>query len=144
MRIAIAPSACSTRHRIIALLCATIVAAGCTSSRPALTGAASSTLVPQAAAVRAAASIPDVALARNRLARLRITVGDLRGQGQISATRAAAILASADEVDAELGVLSTTVAPPTTPPAPPAPPGNGGHQKGKAKGKGDSKPPAND
>jgi uncharacterized lipoprotein YajG len=119
--------------RLGGLMCVLLVA-GCASSKPSMSASASATLVQQAASVRAAVTNNDLPGAHAQLARLRRTVADLEAKGQLSASRAAAILTSAAEVDTLLGPgatttnLTTTTTSVTTPP--PA--------KGKGNGKGHS------
>jgi glutamine cyclotransferase len=122
--------------------CGLAFAACGTSSTPAISAGVSATLAKQAAAVRAAATNHDVAGARQQLAQLRAEVSASQGQGHLSASRAAEILAAASQVDTQLNTLApATVAAPATTPAvavhAPVTSGRGGEKKGKKKGGGD-------
>ncbi len=73
---------------------------------------ASAALGPQVQQVRAAATRGDRAGAARELAELRKTVADLRQQGELSEAGAAKVLAAAAEVEARLGIGTTS---PTAP-----------------------------
>jgi hypothetical protein len=83
-------------------------------SKPALTTSASRNLAAEVAAVRTAAAQQDPAAAKLALDQLRATLLQLEQQGQVSATRAGAILSAAATVQDQLATLPATTAPPTT------------------------------
>ena len=115
----------------VAAILAAVALAGCGS--PGITPAASATLTQQVAAVQSAAAGQNWSSASTLLTQLRTRVTQLQAQGDISAAKAAAILASADQVAA----LIPTAAPPSASPPPPSPsPATppGGHGKGKGNG----------
>jgi hypothetical protein len=109
-----------------------VLANGC-GSKPALSPTAARALSEQVAAVRLAAGNQDPVTASDALGQLRATLARLEQQGQVSATRAGAILSDAAAVQQQLASLqtTTTAAPTTTTTAPPA-----GHGKGKGDGGG--------
>ncbi len=116
------------------VLAATLLSCG--SKERGLSDQAAAELQAGAAKVRSAAAAGDRTGATGALAALRGAVDRYRGQGQISAGRAAEVLAAAGEVEARL----TLLAPPPTVPAPaptttttarraPSEPGGGGDEK---------------
>ena len=116
------------------VLVAVISACG---SKAALTPAASQALGNQVAAVRLAAGQQDPVTAKRALDQLRATLAQLEQRGQVSATRAGAILSDAAAVQDQLGALPTpTTAPPPTTSAPP-PARGGGKDHGNGNGGGD-------
>ena len=129
------------RTRASATVCAgaalafACLTAGC-GTKAALTSTAAHTLGDQVAAVRLAAGQRDPAAARLALDQLRTTLAQLEQHGQVSATRAGAILSDVTAVQDQLGLLPTptTAAPTTTTTEPP--PGGNDHGKG-GKGGGD-------
>jgi hypothetical protein len=123
--------------RPLTVLLAAALLAGCGGARPAVTAAAASQLAAPIDALRRAAIADDPAGASAALAGLRVEVVRLRSAGQISAERAARVLADAADVEAQLASLpaptttttstSTTVAPPPpTAPRHDRPKGHGG------------------
>lgn len=116
--------------RRLALLVAILVAPGLLGScggHSSISAGASSQLETRAQAIRAAASAHDPAQAAAQLAAMRAQVTRLEQQGQISPSKAQAILAAADAVQAQLATIP--VPPPsttsTTPPAQLPAPGHG-------------------
>jgi hypothetical protein len=116
------------------VLCALLVGA-CGSSKPSISATASATLVGEVARIRAAVTSNDPAAAHAQLAQLRATVAALEAQGQLSGSRATTILATAAEVDTQLGPEATN--PPATTTTAPPPDQQNGNGNGKGKG-GDS------
>jgi hypothetical protein len=100
-----------------------VVCAACASAHPAISTGGASRLGAQVAQVRATAASGDMIGAAQQVATIRRTVADLLSSGQLSPSRAASILSAADEVDAQLKVLTTTTtsttttSPPTTVPS---------------------------
>lgn len=129
-----------TAALVAVLLCAGLALASCGSSPPAITPSASAQLSNQLAAIRSAAASQDPAQARALLAQFEGTVSTLEGQGQISSSRAAAILTSAATVGAQLppAPSPSPAASPTPSPAAPVQPAGPGGDHGPAKHKGDS------
>lgn len=107
------------------------LACGC-GAKPPMTPTAARALGDQVAAVRLAASQQDPDSARHAIDQLRATLSQLEQGGQVSATRAGAILSDVAAVQDQLGALPTpTTAAPTTS----APQGGGkGHDHGKGGG----------
>lgn len=100
---------------------------GCGGATPAVTASAAAHLTASIDALRQAALADDATGASAVLARLRVDVVRLRSERQISAARAARMLADAADVEAQLASLpvptttttsttTTTAAPPTVPP----------------------------
>ena len=87
--------------------------AACGGDRQALSDQAAADLQAGVSRVRAAAGAGDRAAASRHLAAVRSAVDRYRGQGQISAGRAADVLAAAGEVEARLALLAPP-APATT------------------------------
>lgn len=118
-----------------------LLAAGCGSSSPGLSAQASQQLRAQVQAVGAAARAGDPAQAAADLDRLRAEVGQLEAAHQLSASRSAAILTAAAEVQGQLAAIPTTTSSTstttttTTLPAPvrPGPPPPGPDHGGGAK-----------
>jgi hypothetical protein len=110
----------------------------CGGAGPAVSDDASARLGAQVTAVRAAVAAHDAEAAAGALATLRRTVGRLRRSGEVSAPRAAALLAAAGDVEAQLTTITTTTttATTTTTTTPPAPPTDDHRGKGKVDGKG--------
>jgi hypothetical protein len=124
--------------RVVAFLAGVVLLAACGASGH-LSAAASQTLRAQVAAVRGAAAAHDSATAQRGLDQLRSTLTQLEGTGQISASRASAILIDVSAVQAQLTELPTTTTPTTsttTTTAPPAPAHHGKDHGGGGDGGG--------
>jgi hypothetical protein len=117
-----------------AALALLVLANGC-GSKPALSPTAAHALSEQVAAVRLAAAMQDPVTASSALGQLRATLAQLEQQGQVSATRAGAILSDVAAVQQQLASLptTTTAAPTTTTITTTAP---ADHGKGKGDGGG--------
>jgi predicted component of type VI protein secretion system len=111
-----------TRVRFLLVWLALMAAsAGCASTSPGLSAQASRTLDARVQAVRAAATEHNRALADTRLSQLLADVSQLKRQGQLTSSRATAILAAAAAVQAQLVTIPNPAPPPTTlAPPPPA------------------------
>jgi hypothetical protein len=81
---------------------------------PSMTSGAAQQLGTDVAAVHAAVASGDRSQAVQALATLQSAVASLRRQGQVTATKAAAILGAAVEVEAQLGFMPTTTTTTTT------------------------------
>src|SRR5690348_12783852 len=107
---------------VLATGLAMVAVAGCGSSSPGITEAASTQLELRVQAVRNAAEARDRDLAESRRAEVRRSVAELRGRGAISKDRVDNVLAAAASVEAQLQAIPTTTTTPTTlPPATRAP-----------------------
>ncbi len=100
-----------TRFAAIALVVALAVA-GCGGGSNALSDDGANELSVTVADLRAAAAVRDEARARADLVTIRSTVARLQQQGDISDERAADVLASADEVERSLVLITTTTTAP--------------------------------
>jgi hypothetical protein len=115
-----------------------VVAAGCGGGGAPLTSGAARDLSARVAAVRQAAVAHDADAAHRGLTTLRLRVAALRRGDEISGERAAAVLAAAAGVDADLDLVTTTTVTTTTTTAPvrpvkPTKPENPGKGKGQGK-----------
>jgi phage-related minor tail protein len=123
--------------RAVALVVAgvALLAPACgTSSTPAMSSQAERQLQAQVEAVRSAAENRDRTHADLALSELRTSVATLLRDGEVTATKANAILAAAADVETQLAAIPTTTTTPVTTPAPP--PSQEDHE-GKGHGKGD-------
>jgi hypothetical protein len=103
------------------MVSALLLAAGflaCGGEEKGLSDQAVSDLQARVARVRAAAGAGDRAGAGREVAAVRGAVDRYRGQGQISAGRAADVLAAAGEVEARLALLAAPTPTPAPTPAP--------------------------
>ena len=100
--------------RAVAVVLLAVGLAACGGDQPALSDQAAADLQAGVSRVRAAAGAGDRAAAGDHLAAVRSTVDRYRGQGQISAGRAADVLAAAAEVEARLALLAPPVQPAAT------------------------------
>ncbi|MGH9095295.1 MAG: hypothetical protein ACRDXE_09055 [Acidimicrobiales bacterium] len=98
---------------LVATAGAVALAAGCGSSAPTITSAASAQLSQQVQAIRADATAGNLPAARQQLSTLKGDVNALAARHAISAAKAAEILAAAGTVAGQLTAGST----PTTSPA---------------------------
>jgi hypothetical protein len=133
-----------TRARVVAVAFIGLAAflGACGGAGPAVSDDASARLGAQVTAVRAAVAAHDAEAAAEALATFRRTVGRLRRSGDVSVPRAAALLAAASDVEAQLTTITTTTTTTTTTPTTttpttrPAPPTDDHRGKGNGKGKG--------
>jgi hypothetical protein len=88
-------------------------------------------------AVRAAVGARDADGAARALETLRASVARLRRSGDVTAERAAAILAAASGVEGNLVAITTTTTTTTTLPVPSTVPHDNGRGNGKGDGNGD-------
>lgn len=106
--------------------------AGCADEPSALSGTAAEELQPRVAEIRALAGARQPDQVTAKLDELRLVVEDLQRRDELSEQGAQEVLAAADAVGAQLGLITTTTTqPPTTqppppPPLPPPPPAGGG------------------
>ena len=97
---------------------------GCgTSSSPPMSASAAHALANQVADLHGAVSSGDLATAENTLRSLQSTVIGLERKGQLSASRAVAILAAVADVQSQLALMPTTTTTTTTAVPAPSPPG---------------------
>ncbi len=109
---------------------------------PPITSSAAGELSGAVQAVRSAALADNPSLAATDLSALKKKVAALEKAGQLSPTRARAVLDAASTVQTQLALLTTTTTSTTTTtttlptPTTPVPPGPPGHPKGPTPGKG--------
>lgn len=104
-----------------ALVLASLV--GCADEPRAVSDTAAEELQPRVAEIRALAGARQPEQVTAELAELRLVVEDLQRRDELSEQGAQEVLAAADAVAAQLGLITTTTTqPPTTQPAPPPPP----------------------
>lgn len=105
---------------------------------PSMTSGAAQQLGADVSAVHAAVASGDRSQAVQALATLQTAVASLRRQGQVTATKAAAILGAALAVEAQLGFMPTTTTSTTsTSTTTTTPPRKGPKDKGGNNGGGD-------
>ena len=105
---------------VVASLATASLLSSCGSSGPGLSTKASTELNGQVQAVRAAAVGHDRTGAAAQLSQLRLQVTQLEQQGQISPTKAQAILDAVAAVQGQLASIPIPPPPPTTAPSPPS------------------------
>ena len=102
---------------------------GCGNKESEMSDTAADELQLRVAEIRELANARRSDQVATKVAELHAAVADLQGRGDLSDRRALEVLAAADDVSAQLGLITTTTASTTTQPPPPPPQEDRGSNK---------------